>query len=434
MDETSSHPRGTDDPIERVREYVINLGRKAERLFDYYDFGFPRAAVREHIERLAHDLGALQGGFDMPELASGRLRSLWDHEQSVRYAAGAAMITARFRRSMTTANAARALAAKALHEFQADLLDDLIDEGGYSFEEARAAYRLCLAAMTDPEFDAPRFRHELARGAEANQRRIIDLLASLTVRLRDLLVSSPNWAGLRPQLREANDRLAVAQPLTMFQTEASRDIAMIRRLAAGFPAPHPDLTWHERFARSVAHGTGLALIDLCFSEERLTPSELKAHLDAWYYFDIILTMVNNVLDVPKDANRGLVSLALIAMKESEALEAGRDPRTVRLTMRDYEPLLARLAEFSLRAITTARDAVDDPDDFYPFLALMIPVVMLADPDGAGDDLLQAYLRALAPAIRDACRATSGVFPATTPRGTRSGRPYFSRIASSLLCP
>ena len=108
-------------------------------------------------------------------------------------------------------------------------------------------------------------------------------------------------------------------------------------------------------------------------------------------------------------------------------------KAIRPTMRDYEPLLKRMAELSGRAITSAHEALDDPDSFYPFVGFMMPVVMLTEPDGSGDDLLHAYLRALAPAIRDACRATMPAW-ATTPRGTRSGRPYSARIASSLLCP
>src|SRR5881397_1066282 len=93
--------------IERVRAYVVDLGRRAVELCDLYDFGFPPSVVRDQIGRLARDFDSFRGAFEVPELASGGRGSLWDHEQSVRYAAGAAMIKARFRGAMSPANIAR---------------------------------------------------------------------------------------------------------------------------------------------------------------------------------------------------------------------------------------------------------------------------------------------------------------------------------------
>src|SRR5207249_9956767 len=180
--------------------------------------------------------------------------------------------------------------------------------------------------------------------------------------------------------------------------------------------------WQERFARSVAHGSGLCLIDLCFAEQRLTPSELRSHLNAWYYFDVLMTLVNNVLDIPDDADEGLTNIALMAMRGAEVLDPAVDPKAIRPTMRDYEPLLKRMAELSGRAITSAHEALDDPDTLYPFVAFMMPVVMLTERDGSGEDLLHAYLRAVAPAMRYECRRTMSDLT-TRPPGTRSGRPY-----------
>ena len=179
--------------IERVRAYVVDLGRRAVELCDLYDFGFPSSVVRDQIARLAQDFDSFRGAFDVPELASGGRGSLWDHEQSVRYAAGAAMITARLRGAMSPANIARAAAAKALHEFQADLLDDVIDGGAYTFEEARALYRMCLAPMTEARFDPNELQMELCHRIRAHQQGTVDLLTSLTARLHDLLRHAPNW-------------------------------------------------------------------------------------------------------------------------------------------------------------------------------------------------------------------------------------------------
>src|SRR2546430_16513401 len=102
---------------------------------------------------------------------------------------------------------------------------------------------------------------------------------------------------------------------------------MIREWASRFPAPDPDLRWQERFARSVAHGSGLGLIDLCFAPERLTPSELRSHLNAWYYFDVLMTLVNNGRDIPDDPHAGLTNIALMSRRGAAVFDpAGRPNR------------------------------------------------------------------------------------------------------------
>src|SRR5256712_1546974 len=274
-DKSTGNGEGAD-VIERVRAYVVDLGRRAVELCELYDFGFPSSVVRDHIARLGRDFDSFRGAFEVPELASGGRGSLWDHEQSVRYAAGAAMITARFRGAMSPANIARAAAAKALHEFQADLLDDIIDGGAYAFEEARALYRMCLAPMTEADFDPNELQMELRHRIQAHQQGTVDLLASLTSRLHDLLRHAPSWDAFRSEIRHENERLATGQALTVFQKRESRSIRVIRGWASRFPAPHPDLRWQERFARSVAHGSGLCLVDLALAEERVNPAYVQA--------------------------------------------------------------------------------------------------------------------------------------------------------------
>src|SRR2546428_6958550 len=282
-DNSSGNGEGAD-VIERVRAYVVDPGRRAVELCELYDFGFPSSVVRDQIARLGRDFDSFRGAFEVPELASGGRGSLWDHEQSARYAAGAAMITARFRGAMSPATVARAAAAKALHEFQADLLDDIIDGGAYTFEEARALYRMCLTPMTEADFDPNELQSELGRRIQTHQQGTVDLLTSLTARLHDLLRHAPNWDAFRSEIRRETERLATGQALTIFQKRESRSIGMIRGWASRLPAPHPDLRWQERFARSAAHGSGLCLIDPCFPGGRppppgpRSPPNARAHL------------------------------------------------------------------------------------------------------------------------------------------------------------
>src|SRR3989442_3519903 len=118
-DKSTGNGEGAD-VIERVRAYVVDLGRRAVELCELYDFGFPSSVVRDHIARLGRDFDSFRGAFEVPELASGGRGSLWDHEQSVRYAAGAAMITAPIRRAMSPAHPAPGSAAQALPSVPAE--------------------------------------------------------------------------------------------------------------------------------------------------------------------------------------------------------------------------------------------------------------------------------------------------------------------------
>src|SRR5437667_12353202 len=83
------------DVIERVRAYVVDLGRRAVGLCELYDFGFPSSVVPDQIARLGRDFDSSAGAFAVPGLASGGRGPLWDHEQFARTVAGSATLTAR---------------------------------------------------------------------------------------------------------------------------------------------------------------------------------------------------------------------------------------------------------------------------------------------------------------------------------------------------
>src|SRR5207245_9840009 len=132
---------------------------------------------------------------------------------------------------------------------------------------------MCLAPMTEADFDPDELRMELRRRIQAHQQGTVDLLTSLTARLHDLLRHAPNWDAFRSEIRRENERLATGQAITVFQKRESRSIRIIRGWASRFPAPHPDLAWQERFARSVAHAAGLGLLDRSFPDDALAASE-----------------------------------------------------------------------------------------------------------------------------------------------------------------
>jgi hypothetical protein len=127
-------------------------------------------------------------------------------------------------------------------------------------------------------------------------------------------------------------------------------------------------------------------------------------VNSWYYYDLVITRLNHFVGVHKDLRSGIANLALIAMRENELVTMpnlqGYNPN---LTMRDYEEHSERTAEFSRRALTHATKELGDGSLFYPFITIMVPVVMMAEWIGNRDNMIHSYLRAISPSIRDSVR-------------------------------
>jgi len=186
----------------------------------------------------------------------------------------------------------------------------------------------------------------------------------------------------------------------------------------------------ERLSGWISHTYAITLFDLCYAEPILDPDAFDAHVAAWFYFDVVVTLLNNAMDVGPDLDRGIANIFLIARggEEVRSLRRARGFRPT-LSMADYEAFLSRTATFARRNLEYARRSGEDPDAFYPFLAVMAPIVMFADETGIRQDMLHAYLRALAPMMREELAAGPRAL-ATIPRGTRSGRSRSARTASS----
>jgi hypothetical protein len=193
-----------------------------------------------------------------------------------------------------------------------------------------------------------------------------------------------------------------AQALTVFQAQWSLDLRKLREASSAFRAPASDVRWHERLASHVSHVTNHTLIDMCFAQEPLTGQELEAHLEAWYYYNIGIIQINNIVDLQRDLGEGVINLALISMREGEVLDLdhvrGYDPG---LSMGDYERQLSRTVVFLRRALARARESGEDAGAFYPFITAMIPVVMMAPWREYGDRMLHFLLDSTAPSVRAA---------------------------------
>src|SRR5438093_448592 len=152
------------DHLELIRGLVHHFGRVAEGLFEYHDFGFPREVIRRHIDTIEADLGRLRasGGLDdlgLPEESlAGQVRGIWNSKKNLRYAAGALMISNRFRQETRPENRLRASRLKVVYEAFLDTIDDAIDSGDYNFGDALDLMRHCLGSLTAPRFDGSRSR------------------------------------------------------------------------------------------------------------------------------------------------------------------------------------------------------------------------------------------------------------------------------------
>ena len=113
---------------------------------------------------------------------------------------------------------------------------------------------------------------------------------------------------------------------------------------------------------------------------------------------------NHFVGLHTDLRAGMANLALISMRESELLRLVNLPGySPNLTIRDYEVQFRRTAEFLSRAIFAAAGGLNDEDYYYPFITIMIPVVMMGDWIGTRDDMIHAFLREVAPGIRESIR-------------------------------
>ena len=421
---------GADD-LELLTRFVLKLGGYAEGLFDYHDFGFPKAVLKRHIDAVADGLERQKESRDNPSV---NLRppnlpdsavweetdETWNYGQSLRFAAGASMVTQRYRNQISPENLRSAFVAKVLHECQAGILDDLVDKGRYTFIEAKDLYHHCFVSMIDPGFEINTFRKELALILKQEQLSMFDLMTSITAGFNHLIQSSPNGPDLFYEMERVNERVILGQALTMFQKQPTLDLRKLRRISSGFPAPSPDVAWHERLSSYVSHATNHSLIDMCFWDRPVPHEEIRALAEAWYYYDIVIVHLNNIVGLHKDLRGGLVNLALISMREPELMDLttvqGYNPN---LTMEDYDAQFARTADYSRRAIEAATSGVEDGDLFYPFLTIMIPVVMMADWIGNRDNMIHRYLQCIAPSVRKAASAVAAPRSAQAPIATET---------------
>lgn len=420
--------------LELIRGFLQEFGRRAESLAEYHPLGIDGPAIRRHITNLDAELTRLQalGDRAFADVPPGVLRpevlAAWNSKKNLRYATGSIMMTERFGADMNPENRTRAFSTKLLYECVLDSLDDLIDTESYSFEDALDLMRHCVSALTTESFDATDFREELRPRLAPEQRHMAEFLTALVAGTNHGITHAPHSRELRGKLDRFHENWILGQAYTMYQKDPTVDVRAFLAASETFPGPDEDLTGIERIAAWCSHTAAITLIDLCFADHLLSPSAMEEHMIAWFYFDALVTLLNNVADPSKDLDNGIANLFVIARAADQVSDVRR-VRGVRpsLTMADYETFLARAAEFAGRLLKHAAASADDPDSFYPFIAVMAPLVMFTDERGTNEDLLHAYLRAFSGAMRTPSQRPMEV---TTRRGTRNTRTRSARTASS----
>ena len=427
--------REEPDHVEMIRRLIVHFGKCAEGLFDYHDFGFPREAVRDHISKVESEIRRiLESGseafLEIPgEVLQAEIRDIWNAKKNLRYAAGALMMSS-LRDDIRPENRLRAIRLKILYEVYVDTIDDVIDTDEYSFSDALDLMRHCLGSLTRTRFDRQIFQEELSGRLSPIQRPMTEFLACLGQAVHRSIWESPQGSSLVGELDRFQENWALGEAYTMYQKDPTLDVRAFLTGASLMDAPAHDLEPWERISGWISHTTALSLLDLCYADAPMSSKALEEHLAAWFYFDAVVTLMNNVVDLQKDVEAGIANIFMISTGGAEVREL-RMARGFRPapTTQDYEAFLGRTAELARRCLEHAGRSCNDPDLFYPFLAVMAPVVMFVTEAGLREDVLHAYLRTLAPMMRQVIATGSEQAP-TIPLDIHSGRNRSARTASS----
>ncbi len=111
------------EDLDLLSRTVLRLGGYAEGLFDFHDFGFDKNSLKEHISNVHATLRRLKEnappeGLPLrpPNIPPGAFwedqGEVWNYLQTLRFAAGATMMTEQYSPHMTTENLHRAMTAK----------------------------------------------------------------------------------------------------------------------------------------------------------------------------------------------------------------------------------------------------------------------------------------------------------------------------------
>jgi hypothetical protein len=408
----SASPLGINrEDLDLLSRTVLRLGGYAEGLFDFHDFGFDKAFLRDHITNVHTSLKRLRDmaqpdGVPLrpPNIPAGAFwedqGEVWNYLQTLRFAAGATMMSEQYSSHMTTENLHRSMTAKIFRECVIGILDDLIDKGNYSYLEAKDLHHMVLSSMLDPDLDSTAFMKRLVTMLRQEQIPLFDLINNIVRGFNVLWNNSPHGHGYFYQMEVMDERVALGQALSMFQKEPNFSIPRMEKIMENFYAPDETMHWWEKLGGHVSAASRHNLIDMAFTDRPYDLGHMKNFLAGWYYYDAAVILMDHVVSIHQDLRNGIANLSLIAMREKELRELNTLKNyNPHLTIEDYDGHLRRIADLTSKAIKLASSDMPDETLVYPFMTIMMPVVMMADWIGNRDDMIHMFLEAIAPTIR-----------------------------------
>src|SRR5213076_2075923 len=162
-----------------------------------------KAALRDHITNVhmslkqLRDLATPEGvPLRPPNIPAGAFwedqGEVWNYLQTLRFAAGATMMSEQYSPHMTTENLHRSMTAKIFRECVIGILDDLIDKGNYSYLEAKDLHHMVLSSMLDPDFDSTAFMKRLVTMLPHHHILLFHLIHKILPRFTALYHNSPH--------------------------------------------------------------------------------------------------------------------------------------------------------------------------------------------------------------------------------------------------
>ena len=363
----------SDELMGSAIDFIARLGPRANSII-LRGLGIPREALRRHVDGVLHSLSDIRaaGLAEVPgagalfdALEALRREAPRTFRKTLARIAGISVIPSGLRDAMGADGERRAFVANALYEAQQDLLDDLLDRGGYTFGEARRMYRLCLRPITGAA-DTDHLEADLTELMGPGQDGVATLLAALTREIR-ALVRDADPEVLR-RLEEGHERLATAQAATVFLVRDAFDPDRLMEIAATLPVPFPGMMPLDRLAVAASWTSNLALLDACLAETPISPDRLDAHERAWLHFNAAVSYLEHYANVARDLGDGLLNIATITTHGADA--------TPHFSAQERDEIFAKAWE-SLAAGVAAGEASGADLSYYSFLSFAIPAAIFA---------------------------------------------------------
>ena len=388
-------------PFDQADGLLSRLEAAVEPFLRRYDVGVDPRSVRDYMRRARVYLEAL--GAEIREAArdspnpdgSDPLRYVHRDRITTRIV-GSALITAGYEHRMDPSKRMDAYRCQALLEAIQDVLDDVLDDGGYTFEQARNLFQLCSERETGRAVDDADVTAALVRALRPEHRAAAPILAALSICLAKRLRASARSPDLEAEMAREFDAIADAQSATVFLRRESFDLHAMREHVGHLWSPDAGADWSDRIAGHSAWVGYLSLIDLCFVRVPPSRAELDAHRAAWHDMNLAMSFFDHVAGIEKDFDDGVLNFAAALVAEAHGLE---NPAALSWNRSELEAIIRRASRGAARGIACAGEHLDHEAGFYPMLAAVSAVVLAPQGKGGVTWCLPMFLEGLGRSAR-----------------------------------